>query len=440
MTTRNATFIRLAVGTALASTALAGCSGQVAPSAAHSVGKAETALAKGKVDKAITHAEAAVLASPRDPYARTLLGNAYLENGRLASAAQSFQDAIDLGDTSPRTAVSLSLALTGMGDRAAAIHALEKHEAAIDPADFGLAIALAGQPQRGVSVLSNTLRAGNNTAKVRQNLAYAYAMSGQWREARLMVAEDVPADMVGERMAEWGAIAHPEQFRTRIASLLGVDIVADPGQPQMLALGNNPSVDMLAAETVSAEEPQVELAAGEELPAVTPTAPIERLALDDNFLDRGAAAIAPAPAATPAERKPAPARIAAAKPVETVQPAAPAATPAPRKANASSPRLTLASGDYNIQLGSYFSMADAEEGWSKFQTMYPELADAERVISKARVNGKLYFRVAAVGYAKDSARALCSNVKGKGGSCIAYSQSNPLPGAIANGKIRVAAR
>ncbi|MCA0978221.1 tetratricopeptide repeat protein [Qipengyuania flava] len=436
MTTRNATFIRLAVSTALVSTALAGCGGKVAPTAAHSAGKAEVALAKGKTDKAITHAEAAVLASPRDPYVRTLLGNAYLENGRLASAAQSFQDAIDLGDTSPRTAISLSLALTGMGDRAAAIYALEKHEAAIDPADFGLAIALAGQPQRGVDVLSNTLRAGNNTAKVRQNLAYAYAMSGQWREARLMVAEDVPADMVGDRMAEWGAIAHPEHYRTRVANLLGVEIVADPGQPQMLALANSPSVDMLAAETIADEEPQVALAAGEELPAIAPTAPIERVALDDNFLDNGIAASSP----VTAERKPAPTRIVAAKP----KPAEPvrevAAAPAPSKAMASSPRLTLASGDYNIQLGSYFSMADAEEGWNKFQKMYPELADAERVISKARVNGKLYFRVAAVGYAKDSARALCSNVKGKGGSCIAYSQSNPLPGAIANGKIRVAAR
>ena len=434
MTTRNATFIRLAVSTALVSTALAGCSGNVAPSAARSVGKAEVALAKGKSDKAVTHAEAAVLATPRDPYVRTLLGNAYLEAGRFSSAAQSFQDAIDLGDTSPRTAVSLSLALTGMGDRAAAIYALEKNEPAIDPADFGLAIALAGQPQRGVTVLSNTLRAGNNTAKVRQNLAYAYAMSGQWREARLMVAEDVPADMVGDRMAQWGAMARPELFRARIASLLDVEIVDDPGQPQMLALSNNPSVDMLAAETI--EEPDATvLAANEELPAVAPTAPIERLALDGNFLESADVETE----TVSAKPKAAPARVAAAPAAPERIPAVTPA-PAPRKAAASAPRLSLASGDYNIQLGSYFSMDDSEEGWSKFQQMYPELADAERVISKARVNGKLYFRVAAVGYAKDSARALCSNVKGKGGSCIAYAQSNPLPGAIANGKIRVAAR
>ena len=72
--------------------------------------------------------------------------------------------------------------------------------------------------------------------------------------------------------------------------------------------------------------------------------------------------------------------------------------------------------------------------------MYPELGDAERVISKARVNGKIYYRVAAVGYARDSAQALCSAVKGKGGGCIAYASSNPLPGVLGNGNIRVAAR
>ena len=433
MTTRNTTFIRLAVTTALATTALAGCTGKVAPTASNSAGQAEVALAKGKADKAVSHAEAAVLASPRDAYTRTLLGNAYLEAGRLASATTTFQDAIALGDNSARTVISLSLAQIGMGDRAAAIYTLESHEAAIDPADFGLAIALAGQPQRGVHILANSLRAGNNTAKVRQNLAYAYAMSGQWREASLMVAEDVPADKVGERMAEWGSIAHPELYRTRVATLLNVDIVADPGQPTMLALSNNPSVEMLAAENtapVVEETPEPEFAYVEELPAIQ-SHPIERVTLDSEpeYVPEptvvASAQARPAAAVKPATPEVAPARV---------------SNPASSKSSSPAPSLSLARGDYNIQLGSYFSMADAEQGWSKFQTMYPELADAERVISKARVNGKIYYRVAAVGYAKDSARSMCSSVKRKGGGCIAYASSNPLPGAIGNGNIRMAAR
>lgn len=437
MTTRNSAFIRLALTTALATTALAGCSGKVAPTAANSAGKAEVALAKGKANQAVTHAEAAVLASPRDAYTRTLLGNAYLEAGRFASAATTFQDAIALGDGSPRTVVSLSLAQTGMGDRAAAIHTLESYETAIDPADFGLAISLAGQPQRGVHVLSNALRAGNNTAKVRQNLAYAYAMSGQWREARLMVAEDVSADKVGERMAEWGAMAHPEHYRTRIAALLEVDIVSDPGQPTMLALSNNPNVEMLASENVEpvAEEmPEAQFAYAQELPAIRPAA-IERIDLEDQQ------ALVPQPTGSNSERSEhasLPADRVTSRQVATTKVVAPA--PAARKTSKPAPSVSLARGDYNIQLGSYFSMQDAEAGWNKFQAMYPELGDAERVISRARVNGKIYYRVAAVGYAKDSARALCSTVKGKGGGCIAYASSNPLPGALGNGSMRVAAR
>ena len=448
MKTSTSTFIKLAVTTALASTTLAGCSGKVAPPVAKSVGKAEVALAKGKASKAVTHAEAAVLASPRDAYTRTLLGNAYLEAGRFASAAQSFDDAIALGDTSPRTAISLALAYVGKGDRAAAIYTLERNETAIDEADFGLAIALAGQPQRGVHVLSNAIRSGNNTAKTRQNLAYAYAMSGQWREARLMVAEDVPADKVGDRMAEWGAIAHPELYRVRVASLLGVEIADDQGQPVQLALSNNPSVDMLAAE-IPASEPAVVVAQADVEPVAPveePSAPIERIVFDvpatvpeqedpQDETPRAVIIAALPENEAPVARTASAALKAAPPPGATVEPAPKAAKPAPSAAIAS-----LAAGDYNIQLGSYFTLEDAEAGWTKFQAMYPELEGAERVISKARVNGKLYFRVAAVGYAKDSARSMCSSVKGKGGGCIAYAQSNPLPGALKDGTVRVASR
>ena len=85
-------------------------------------------------------------------------------------------------------------------------------------------------------------------------------------------------------------------------------------------------------------------------------------------------------------------------------------------------------------------MSDAQEGWRKFQSMYPQLSDAQKVITKARVNGKIYYRVAAAGFAKDSARGLCSTVKGKGGGCIAYASGNPLPGHLGDAAIRVATR
>ena len=63
---KSARKLGLVLTTALVSTALAGCAGKVAPTAAMSAAQAEAAIAKGKGDKAVAAAEAAVLAAPQD--------------------------------------------------------------------------------------------------------------------------------------------------------------------------------------------------------------------------------------------------------------------------------------------------------------------------------------------------------------------------------------
>ena len=81
---------------------------------------------------------------------------------------------------------------------------LDEYARLIDPADLGLAYALAGQPERGTHVLINAVRNGDRVApKLRQNLAYAYALAGNWPAARVMAAEDVSADQLDVRMTEW---------------------------------------------------------------------------------------------------------------------------------------------------------------------------------------------------------------------------------------------
>lgn len=431
---RTARMVGLTLTTALASATLMGCSAKVAPPASASAVKAERALAKGKSDKAVSFAESAVLASPRDAKLRELLGAAYIEAGRFESAAATLDEALQLGASSPRTIVSLALAQIASGQQAAALATLDTHETDLDPADFGLAIALAGQPQRGVLVLANQLRFGENSPKVRQNLAYAYALQGDWRAARLMAAEDVPADKVGERMVHWGQMANPVYFRHRVADLLGVDMVQDPGQPARLALANHPSVNQLAAETATpAPVTKPALAANGELPPLT-TAEAAPKAAPGTIARPVAHSVATAfeaPQARPVERVSAPAPARVATPAPTV-----ARTPAP---TAPSTGFVAKSGDYRVQLGSYFSMSDAQHAWKVFQQRHPELAGAEKVITKAKVKGKMYYRVAASGYAEASARSLCSLVKKGGGGCIAYAANNPLPGALES-NVRMASR
>ncbi|MEO1489824.1 MAG: SPOR domain-containing protein, partial [Pseudomonadota bacterium] len=92
-----------------------------------------------------------------------------------------------------------------------------------------------------------------------------------------------------------------------------------------------------------------------------------------------------------------------------------------------------------IQLGSYNSRAEANAGWETLKRKFAELRDRDVVITKAKVKGRIYYRVAAAGFGKSSARAMCGTVKSAGRGCFAYAATNPPKGAIDEG-VRIAAR
>ncbi|TRD10829.1 SPOR domain-containing protein [Erythrobacter insulae] len=462
----NAPKLALVVTTALASVALSGCTTSSAPPAASSFTKAQVALEKGQVDKAIGFAEEAVYAEPRNSGFRAMLGAAYLEAGRFQSAATSFEDAMELGDEDSRTVLSYALAKVAMGDNNAALQKLGEWESAINPADYGLAIALAGKPERGVHVLTNTLRGGQNTAKVRQNLAYTYALAGNWRAARVMAAEDVPAGQVDSRLSDWASKSKPEDFQVRVASLLNVSPRADGGQPQRLALGNFPSQQMMVAE--AAAQAPVKTAMAKPAVATVPNSAAtlsegpKRVRKADPAVAQILAAtqskpVSPTAGKTVTDTKPA-ARVAA-KPAPKSGPrfvsntmvqkvpaasAKPAPVPAPTRVaqKTSQRRMAAASGmnsTHLVQLGSFNTRSVAEAKWDDMQRKHPELKGHDVVITEAKVNGKTYFRVAAAGFTSKSARTMCGSVKSSGLGCFAYAASSPPKGAVDRG-VRIAAR
>ncbi|WP_114520647.1 SPOR domain-containing protein [Altererythrobacter sp. ZODW24] len=474
-TAKTTRMMSLALTTALATTALGGCTTNAAPPSAVSASKAENALAKGKTSKAIQHAEAAVLAEPRNAALRAMLGATYLEAGRFQSAATSFDDAMSLGDNSPRTALSLALAQAASGDYKSAQSVLTDWQDDIAAADLGLAFALAGQPDRGVHILSNTLRAGENTAKVRQNLAYAYALQGNWRAARVMAAEDIPAGQINDRISHWAQMAQPENFQRRVADLLSVPVTADSGQPLMLALSNSPTGEQLASEAAAYEAPVVAeaapVASGNyalasvpgELPALGDAAafppppapapapmpvaaeapvvalkeyPAKPVARPDNFQ---AAFDTSAPAgASPAEVMMDTVRFAT-SPVVQSAPARMTAAPKASESRSAQAPAKSASGDHLVQLGSFSSERGAKRAWGIYAKRYPQLSQHDMVITKAMVRGKTYWRVSAAGFGKKAANNMCSTVKGAGQGCFAWAKDRPMPGAIDTG-IRVASR
>lgn len=447
--------VALGLTSALAAALLTGCATHPAPRADLSASRAEAALTKGKPDAAVAHAEAAVQAEPRNASYRAMLGSAYLDAGRFASAEATFNDAMKLGDNSTRTALSLALALDGEGKYEQATALLDDWQKQIAPADLGLAYALSGRPDEGINILAMAIRSGENTAKVRQNLAYAYALAGRWKDARIMASQDVPANLVGDRMEQWAQMAQPQAWQARVADMVGAPTgVRDPGQPAQLALANNPGVEQLASEAAAAADPKDELAAndrpadapqappaaapGKELPAVASAAPnvdvasypAPKTAQPDDFKS-AFAAIAPAGGSIAQVTQDA-IRFASQPVVHTAavrQGAAPTAAVAHETG-----------GTHLVQLGSFSSQQGARRAWGIYTKRYPELTDHQMVISEAIVRGKRYWRVSAGGFGLAGSQQMCGRVKSSGGDgCFAYAEGHPLPGAVDSG-IRMALR
>ncbi|MEP7222159.1 MAG: tetratricopeptide repeat protein [Novosphingobium sp.] len=441
----------LFVGTALAIGLLAGCSTTGMTARTNAASRAQTALTKGDTAKAIKLAEAAVAANPQDAALRVLLGQAYLKAGRFQSATTTFDDAMKLGDNSARNALSLALAKTGAGDLQGALAVLDDWRGEIPAGDLGLALALAGEPERGVAVLADALRSGDNTPKIRQNLAYAYALAGQWREARTMAAQDVPGDVLGDRMTEWASTIRPEQHQARVAALLGTPLRGDSGQPAALALVNNPTMEQLATQTtadpaapvVTPEPARPAIAAASELPTELPAAAPESAAPAPVLAD--ATPVTAIPQAMIVE----PEQVVATAPANSANQVRFYSEPVIQTVMARPARVsvrntvkaapTKAQGTHLVQLGSFASQQGARRAWGIYTARDASLANYRMTIAPAVVRGQTVWRVAAGGISgSGAATGLCNQVKNHGGACFAYAgkAQNMAPAAVPGGPVQ----
>jgi len=422
--------VRLCLSTALAAGLLAGCAAN-GPHPGKFAAGAQSAMDKGDATKAVTLAEQAVQADPRNAAFRLLLGNAYLRAGRFESAHQSYNDAMDLGEDGGKAALSLALADIGVGKLPEAIDTLNTYRDTIPAADFGLAMAMAGQTQQGVTVLIDALRHGENTPKVRQNLAFAYALSGSWREASIMAGQDVPADQLNARLQEWAAMGKPEDVRLRVASLLGVPLRSDEGQPAALALANSAAPGQLSADAAKKADAQADAApalakaAIQELPAVdagsTPAPTLADASSVPTPAQLASIDMPPSAAAAPAQLAPTPQEIApAARPYRVVGDHAvrhqSVAVSQNRPVAVAEP---ASGGTHVVQLGSFRSAEGAQRAWRHFTKRDPSLNGHASLITQVTVNGRQFWRVQAAGFSGyANARSMCGSVKARGGACL----------------------
>lgn len=454
MTGTRSTILKLASTVAIAAALVTGCASDGGARPSNYAAKPLS----GEGSKAVAKAERAVQAAPRDAAARAALGSAYLAAGRFASAAQTFDDALNLGDESAATVLGLALAETARGNNAAAVELLHDWRDAIPAGDLGLAYALAGETARGVQVLTDAVRAGDASAKTRQNLAYAYALDGRWREARVMVAQDVPADQVDVRMREWISMNRPEYVTARVAHLLGATPVADSGQPQALALANFPGAGELAAEAqaqvMAAAEPVApvvqEIApapapvvqAQAELPVVaSPGAAPVAQPITLAALDRAPAGIAndaPSFATISSPTRSAVQPRVVGKPMRTkfVSDSRPVTQPGKGKGLAAITAIAnaVSGGSHWLQLGSYTNPAIARDGWGKFTRRTPALKGYKSVTTTATVNNVPVWRIAATGFGSYAdASKMCAKVKSRGGACLVKRAEIKGAGAVVRG-------
>lgn len=436
--------------------------------------RATEEMQRGRQERALRYAEEAVAMAPADANYRVLLGQAYLANGRFASAEASFGAARELGSTDSRAIIGHALSMIAVGRAAEAAELVDANAATLPASDFGLALALAGQPERGAMVLTDVVRAGGSTARDRQNLALSYALAGRWLEARLIAGQDLSPAVAGERMTQWAAMTQAGDPRLRIAGLIGAEIQEDPGMPVRLALRGGAAAPVMLAQAEdpaplalyapaplqnSAElvdelldAPQaatapVQVAAAEPAPVAVASAEAQGIVFVSNPVIqplRGIVAMV-APLANPSAAAPAPApqarpvrvagRATAAAPV-----AAPVAAPAPT-ARATGPVRT---SGWAVQLGAFDSVGVAQDGWSRASRRFgAQLAGKDGVSTSASVGGRTVYRLAATGFdSRAEAQSACSAIARSGGRCFVrqIASGEPVRWASRQTPTRVAAR
>jgi Flp pilus assembly protein TadD len=383
--------------------------------------RAMAALNSNDIPMAINFAERAVTKTPNDAGFRALLGNAYFAGGRFQSAETAYRDSLTLYSNQPRVVLKLALVEIALGKPNEAMSFLQAAKDVLDPSDYGLAVALAGHSAEAIPVLEAAARDPNADARVRQNLALAYALAGDWTNARAVASQDVPGDQVDGRIHQWMQLASPKRASDQVAALVGVTPSAiDPGEPVQLALNKT---DTRLAEAAHAPVP-VPTPAPAPQPVSSPQA--------------AEVALAAQPSAQVAEVAPPPviadiAPVVAPKLARVPRPAAKA--PATKPASRAMVRQASASRGNSkavVQLGSFSNPKSVLAAWNAASHRFGALRNYSPMSARFSSAKGTFYRLSVHGFGStNEALALCSTLRHSGGACFVRSVAGDAPVQIA---------
>lgn len=434
--------LKMTASSLLLAGVLVGCgpAGQRVESAAgaatpHDAAKAEK-LSREVSKRLIRHDSARAIAAAEQMVAlvnenagyRAQLGDAYLMAGRFNAAETSFADALSLSPGHERAALKLALVSIALGKPQTAVALLDEHRNALAAADYGLAMALAGELNRAVDALEAAVRAPGADPKTRQNLALAYALSGRWAEARVVASQDLSPALLDARMTEWANFSRPSGSWDQVASLLGVRPVQDSGQPQRLALRDRGIIPerLVAPVRTAAVEPQFvpHDPAPPAYEVVQPDpAPVVRA-------DRTPVKTAVAPVA----RRPLKlALVAPKRPTAAPRRALVRAAPRPALVRVATPlklKEGIESGQFAVQLGAFSSGAVANSAWRAMTVKVAALKGLTPTSAQVMVKATQFHRLSVSGFAnRDAAQQICSKIKASGGACFVRAVTLGKPSA-----------
>ena len=427
--------------------------------------RAVVALNSKDVPSAIDFAERAVQKTPDDAGFRAILGNAYFAAGRFASAEHAYKDSLSLYSNQPQVILKLALVETALDKKDEAVAFLQAGREVLDSSNYGLALALAGRPGEAIPVLESAARQPGADATVRQNLALAHALAGDWTEARTIAAQDVPGNKLDARIQQWMQLATPKKPSDQVAALVGVTPAAvDNGQPIRLALRKSDTLLALAA-------PAPRAAAAPVLEPAASSPRIVKAALAQAGPDAtppvvdapavAAAVAAAVPAVSPAPRAPKlldkrpVAEAAVPTPVAMISAAAHevstaaasevkslVATVMPRKAahavhHSSAARVAsrrpVGPGDSVMQIGSYRSPEQVTAGWNRLTQRFPALRGYLPLRARFDSPNGTYWRLSIQGFANQrAALARCEQLRSNGGECFVRGFAGDSPVEIAS--------
>ena len=381
-----------------------------AKAAARQAERAADALRNHDAGGVVVAAEAAVAWAPRVAAYRMLLGQGYLQSGRFRSAEQAFADTLQLDDGNGKAALNRALAQIATGDWQAARATLATYAGVIPAGDRGLAMALAGDTAGAVTLLTQVARSAAASPKIRQNLALAYALAGQWQVARVVASADMSPAEVDARIEQWAAFAQPTAASDQVAGLLGVRAAADGGQPAALAL--NPAAPAAA---VAAVAPAVSA-----LVEVASVAPV-----------RAGIVFAP------------PREVVQALPARLIAPSSgliKVAASAGMVAKRMRTTAASASGTWFVQIGAYDNVGVAKDAWGRAQRRFAGFAGRTPNAMNFKIGGASYYRLSVGGFARADADRACRQYKARGGDCFVRAGAGDQVASWAKPGVRVAAR